>query len=149
MRGALVHTLAICAACGGGADGGSGSERDGGPPGSGSGIAADYPGDVGIGEDPRVLFADDFESYGSADELDQRWQAVFNRVAITSDPANVFGGDQALEFFAPQQTQELSDGIAHMLGEERDVLFLRYASRFEATFDITGSSHNGGGISGH
>ena len=29
------------------------------------------------------------------------------------------------------------------------MLYLRYYSKFDGTFDITGSSHNGGGISAH
>jgi carbon-nitrogen hydrolase len=36
------------------------------------GIAADHPRDRGIAEDPRVLFAEDFES-GSLEEIKKRW----------------------------------------------------------------------------
>ncbi len=36
------------------------------------GIAAQYPGDKGIAKDPRVLFAEDFES-GGIDEVKKRW----------------------------------------------------------------------------
>ena len=116
---------------------------------SGAGIAAKYPGDVDIASDPRVLFADDFESYASGAELDKRWDAVYHMADITSDTANVFAGARALQFTAPQQTDELSNGVAKILAEEQDVLFLRFYSKFESTFDITGSSHNGGGISAH
>ncbi|MBM80871.1 MAG: hypothetical protein CMJ78_09790 [Planctomycetaceae bacterium] len=37
---------------------------------------------------------------------------------------------------------------AKKLKQERELLFLRYYSKFNAEFDVTGSSHNGCGISG-
>ena len=118
------------------------------PP-AGPGLAAAYPRDAGIERDPRVVFADDFEGYASAEDLDRRWSDRYHNVAITSTPANVFAGAQAVEMVAPKQTTELSNGIAKVLTHELDTLYLRYYSKFEASFDITGSSHNGGGISGH
>lgn len=42
------------------------------------GITANYPGDVGIDSGPHVIFADDFESYGNANELWNRWDNVFH-----------------------------------------------------------------------
>src|SRR5262245_42802736 len=48
---------------------------------------------------------------------------------------------------APQQTVELSTGLAKMLSNKLDTLYLRYYSKYETTFDITGSSHNGADIS--
>ena len=115
---------------------------------NGSGLAAMYPGDVGIGSDPHVLFADNFESYGAASELQGPWDAVYHMVTLTKTPANVFAGTQAVEMTAPQQMVELSNGLAKMLGVTQDVVYLRYYSKFDTTFDITGSSHNGGDISG-
>jgi len=47
------------------------------------------------------------------------------------------------------QTAELSNGIAHTVSPERDLLFLRFYSRYDTAFDVVGSSHNGGGISAH
>jgi hypothetical protein len=121
---------------------------DGGdPPGGGAAVA--YPGDVGIGADPRVLFADDFEGYASAAELGQRWDAVYRDVRIATESANVFAGARSVEFTAPQQTDELSNTVAKVLASEQDVVYLRYYSKYEGTFDITGSSHNGGEISAH
>ena len=146
--------LACLVGCGGdddgapGGDAGQSGEDGGGEPGGG-GIAAEYPGDVGIGEDPRVVFADDFEGYGSADDLDGRWDAVYHQVRIAGEAESVFAGAQSLEFTAPQQEVELSNGVAKVLANELDVLYLRYYSKYEETFDITGSSHNGGDISAH
>jgi hypothetical protein len=110
-----------------------------------------YPGDVGIEEDPAVIFADDFESYTSPSELSQRWDAVYqmDQIQLAADPANVYAGSQALEFTVPQQMAELSNAVDKILAEERDVLFLRYYSKFQPPFDVVGSSHNGAMISAH
>lgn len=145
---ALAIALLAGAACGGagGGDGGDGGSGDGGGM-PGDGIAAMYPGDVGIAGDPRVLFADDFESYASAAELTRTWDAVYHQVRIATEPANVHAGGRAVEFTAPQQTAELSNTIARVLTGDLDVLYLRYYSRYEDTFDVTGSSHNGAEIS--
>jgi hypothetical protein len=129
---------------GGGATAGSGPAED-------PGIAAMYPGDEGIADDPAVIFADDFESYGQASELNDRWDAVYQNqfVSLATDADNVFAGDQALEFTLPEQDAELSDAVDKVLSEELDVLYLRYYSRFQSPYDVVGSSHNGSSISAH
>ncbi len=115
-----------------------------------TGIASRYPGDVGIGSDSEVIFADDFESDSAPADLDARWNAGrFGNVALTSESANVYAGSKALEFTSPQQTAELSNGIARTVSPELDVLFFRYYSKYDPAFDVVGSSHNGGGISAH
>lgn len=43
----------------------------------GAGLAAKYPGDAGIGSDPRVVFVEDFE-VSSLDELKKRWDDIKN-----------------------------------------------------------------------
>lgn len=136
---------------GGSAEEGSSSGGDGGPPAPGAGIASRYPGDVGIANDPDVIFADDFESYESAADLDDRWDNYYqaNRTRIATEPANVFAGSKSLEFTQPQQAGELSNAVQKVLDEELDVLYLRFHSKFASSFDVTGSSHNGGGISAH
>ncbi len=119
--------------------------------GAGEGIAAKYPGDVGIADDPAVIFADDFESYTDASELSQRWDAVYqmSQLRIATEADNVYAGAQALEMSVPQQQNELSNATDKILATERDALFLRYYSRFQAPFDVVGSSHNGSMISAH
>jgi hypothetical protein len=117
-----------------------------------TGIASRYPGDKGIKADSCVVFADDFESYTQASQLDdQNWTYYYQTqyVTITTDTANVYAGKQAIEFMIPQQTAELSDGVDKDLVPEVDVLFLRYYSKFMPPYDVTGSSHNGAGISAH
>jgi hypothetical protein len=118
---------------------------------TGLGIAANYPGDVGIESDPRVLFADDFESYSDPDELWDRWDNVYQPglVTFSQEPEHVYAGSQSLEFTIPRQDEELSDAVDQVLAEEQDTLYLRYYSRFEPPYDVVGSSHNGSSISAH
>jgi len=120
-------------------------------PEGGSGIASRHPGDVGIGSDPDVIFADDFEGYTVGADLNARWDAVYQNqyVDITTVAANVYRGTKALQFTLPQQTAELSDGTDKLVSPELDVLFLRYYSKFMPPYDVVGSSHNGSSISAH
>lgn len=114
-----------------------------------NGIAANHPGDIGIADDPAVIFADDFESYTQPSQLGGRWNEVYHPqyVALTRTPVNVYRGKQALELIIPQQSGELSNGTDKYLNPGHDVLFLRYYARFHAPFDVIGSSHNGSSIS--
>lgn len=123
----------------------------GGLPEGDNGIAAKHPGDVGISGDSAVLFADDFESYAQASDLWSRWDNVFqmSETRIATEAENLYAGKQALEFKLPQQTDELSNAVDKVVAPERDVLFLRYYSKFEPPFDVVGSSHNGSMISAH
>lgn len=134
----------------GGSGGSVGSGGSGGLP-AGEGIAAKYPGDVGIEGDPEVIFADGFETYSQASDLEQRWDAVYQmqEIRIATEPENIYGGNKALEFTVPQQDNELSNATDKVLTEERDVLFLRYYSKFQPPYDVVGSSHNGSSISAH
>jgi len=116
-----------------------------------NGIARKYRGDAGIGGDPAVIFADDFESCTEPADLDKRWDSVYQKqyVRIATAPASVYRGRQSLEFVLPQQAAELSDAVDKVLKPEREVLFLRYYSKYESPYDVVGSSHNGAGISAH
>jgi hypothetical protein len=129
----------------------SGSTTDTGGANVGGGIAARYPGDVGIENDPDVIFADGFETYNQTSDLSQKWDNFFqvSQTRIVTTPANVWAGQRALEFTLPQQTVELSNGVQKILKTELDVLYLRFYSKFDKSFDVTGSSHNGGGINAH
>ena len=136
----------------GGSGGGSaGASASGSLPEGNNGIAAKHPGDVGIASDSDVIFADDFESYTQGSDLNQRWDAVYQNqyVNITTTAANVYAGKKALEFILPQQSAELSDSTDKAISPERDVLFLRYYSKFQPPYDVVGSSHNGCSISAH
>src|SRR3970040_390019 len=73
MRAVVLAMAFLGVACGGepisGIDGGDG-DGDGGGVGGGDGdgptLAEEYPGDVGIGDDPAVVWAENFEA-GSVD----------------------------------------------------------------------------------
>lgn len=135
----------------GGGAGGAGATGGSGGTGATGGIAAKYPGDQGIESDPDVIFADDFESYGDQGDLWDRWDNTFQQAQtrIATEPANVFAGNQSVEFTIPAQNQELSNAVQKVLTTELDVMYLRWYSKFEANNDIVGSSHNGGGMSAH
>jgi hypothetical protein len=117
----------------------------------GGGIAAKYKGDVGIDADPAVLFFDDFESYGTASDLSKRWDNVYQipQTVIATDAASVYAGQKSLEFNLPTLTSELANAVDKVLTKEQDLVHLRYYSKFDKTFNVPGSSHNGGSISAH
>ena len=116
-----------------------------------NGIARRYPGDAKIADDPAVIFTDDFEGYAKSADLNKRWDNLYQKqyVNITTTQAGVFRGKQALEFSLPKQEAELSDAVEKALKPERDILFLRYYSKYESPYDVVGSSHNGASISAH
>ncbi|MFO0887746.1 MAG: alpha/beta hydrolase [Isosphaeraceae bacterium] len=106
-----------------------------------NGLAARYPGDRGIADDPAVLFHDDFERGDPA----ERWDMAYHRanIRITEEPGSVQGGRRALELTVPRQPGEVSNELVKRLGDGHDRIFLRYYSKFGAGFDPIGSSHNG------
>ncbi|HEX4514533.1 MAG TPA: hypothetical protein VH054_13375, partial [Polyangiaceae bacterium] len=114
------------------------------------GIAAKYPGDVGIGSDPNVIFFDDFESYATPNDIWNRWDNVYqvSDTTIVTD-SNVFAGKQSLGFTLHVSSVEVANALDKILSPEQDVLFLRYYSKFDTSFDIPTSSHNGSSISAH
>jgi hypothetical protein len=116
-----------------------------------NGIARCYPGDTGIADDASVVFADDFESYTTGGDLEDNWSAVYqmNQIRMATETENVFAGAQSLEFTVPEQDEELSNATDKVLTDERDLLFLRYYSKFQPPYNVVGSSHNGSMISAH
>ena len=89
-------------------------------PSGNSGIAARYPFDTGIASDPAVIFADDFESYGSAAGLTSRWNEAYHsaNIRIATETANVFRG-KSLEFTVPQTRNEVSNTVAKVVSPRR------------------------------
>jgi hypothetical protein len=117
-----------------------------------AGIASRFPWDVGIAEDSAVIFADDFEGYANASGLSANWNGgVYHDVRIATATGKFFAGKQAVEFYLPQQSVEWSNTVARDISKSREleVLFLRYYTKFDQLFDVSGSCHNGGGISAH
>src|SRR5258708_17530609 len=71
--------------------------------GDGGSIAAKYPGDIGIENDPEVIFADDFEAYSQTSDLSQKWDNFFqvSQTLIVTDPATLWGGLEVTGVHAP------------------------------------------------
>ncbi|MCZ7646288.1 MAG: hypothetical protein M5U26_13560 [Planctomycetota bacterium] len=116
-----------------------------------TGIAAKFPGDLGIANDPAVLVHDDFESCSSPADLRKTWDRVHNdqHMRIAEEPENRHAGRRAVECSVPVRDSELSVAILKVFTEERDILFMRWYSKFDPNFDQVGSSHNGGHINAH
>ena len=129
----LTTVLALCPAVG------SATPVDG------SGIASRYPGDKNIASDPAVIFADDFESYTSVDQIKTRWGngSGLTRMRIATEPANVLSGDKSVEFALPVSTTELSCSLWKILSPERDTVYMRMYHKFDPGYNIPTSNHNG------
>jgi len=110
-----------------------------------SGIAAKYPGDVGIERDPAVVFYDGFEDCNQTEDLKKKWNYLVwreNRRLITDDPNNVHSGKRAVEF-ALLKGAESGSGAMTRLSKECDVLFVRYYLKFDKDDDFYNSAHDG------
>jgi predicted amidohydrolase len=98
------------------------------------GIAERYPADAGIGKDPRVLFAEDFET-GSIEEIGKRWGEMSDRggkvMAFAADAPPGSKGRRSL-----QMTATLGENTGGHLytrlkrGEEK--VFARFYVKFPA-----------------
>ena len=119
----------------------------------GEGMAARYPGDRGIQDDPAVAFADDFETtqtgvipsgYRRGDE--KNWDNSWGACLVTEKPESVHSGRKGLEFTLVWDPAGRGGGLAvqKFLGEGFDTLFLRYYARFGADTELYhGGAHNG------
>jgi hypothetical protein len=96
-----------------------------------------------------VIFADDFESYTSVAALRARWDVSYGNIRVATETGNFFAGSRGVELTNPRQTAELSNELGRRMIDEQDVVFIRWYSRFDSSFDVLGSSHNGGGVSAH
>lgn len=69
----------------------------------GPGISARYPGDVGIGRDPRVLLAENFEE-GTVEEIGKRWGNINNKegkvIALVADAPPGSAGKRCIQMTA-------------------------------------------------
>lgn len=117
-----------------------------------AGIAAKYPGDVGIGRDPAVLFHDGFEEYAKPADLHRKWTVVAREehMRIAEEPENINHGKRAVEFTNPLQREGLTVALRRVMEHEQDAIFLRFYAKFEKGYDHPrGSSHNGAIIAAH
>ncbi len=145
---ALIAILVAMPSFASGAD--SSTEKHEKLPEGNAGIAAKYPGDKGINQAPGVLFADDFEQCSSVADLRKKWDVLTNaaNLGITEDESNKYGGGKSLLMTIPKQDVPLATGVAKLLTETQDVLFLRWYVKFDSGWSVlSGSVHNGGSIS--
>jgi hypothetical protein len=115
-----------------------------------AGIAARYPGDKGIGRDPAVVVADDFEDYSSVGDLRARWDVLIHQehIRLAEATGTGFGGAKSLLLSMPRQDAPLAIGIDKLPTTAPDVLFLRWYQKFDGGWLVPGGSvHNGGSMS--
>ncbi|MFC1541752.1 hypothetical protein ACFL50_04800 [Candidatus Latescibacterota bacterium] len=108
----------------------------------GNGIAANYPGDTGIDNDPAVVFTENFESYpNSTFTGTSRWSESWGEGAqIVRQVENVHAGEQALEHVHNETVG--GGGARKILTPGYDMLHVRYYMKYHEQFP--GSHHAGG-----
>ena len=111
----------------------------------GDGIAAKYPGDLGIEADPEVVFADGFEDIdgdtiatGREEQKGNRWDTAWHTVRITQEPENVHSGRKAVEM---AHVEPMSHGASKDFPDGLDTLFVRYYMKYHK--DFPGCHHTG------
>jgi hypothetical protein len=89
------------------------------------GIAAGYPGDVGIENDPAVILAENFEE-PSLDALAARWEDVSGRAVMSFDPERPPAS-------AGARSLRLAGGghLYRRLAPGRDRVYMRFYARFD------------------
>ena len=112
-------------------------------PSASGGIASRYPGDRGIGYDPDVILADDFESYTNVSQLTLNWSKVAHpeHVRIATETGTHFAGAKGLEMSIPISAKEL--GCALIKEVKGDVYFMRMYEKWVSNYYDSGSNHNG------
>lgn len=97
------------------------------------GLAAKYPGDVGIERDPAVLFAENFET-GEIQDLGHRWTTVGNDggkvLAFSDDVPDAAAGHRSLEVTGT--LGQNSGGYLYTNFRGVDRAFLRFYTKFAA-----------------
>lgn len=121
---AIGLTLALWSSAGHAALGGEGDLP------SGAGFAAEYPGDRGIGEDRRVVFAENFES-GSMAEVARRWESVSEGMFAISDEKPP--GSAGRRSLLATHVGGKGDGghLYRRLGDGEERVFTRFYVKFD------------------
>ena len=108
------------------------------------GIAARYPGDRGIGNDPAVVLADDFESYSSVNEMTAKWLVQHSEdMRIATEAGLHYSGNKALEMKLPIATTEVMVALKKRFSVTQDTVFIRTYQKWDAGYSVNGSNHNG------
>lgn len=111
------------------------------------GLAAMYPGDVGLAADPRVVFVEDFET-GTVANLSGRWEQVVTGAGITlpNDAPADGAGRRSVQLTA---RGGFSDGsqLYTRLPTHLDTVFVRYYVKY--TTGSGASGHSGLWLGGY
>jgi hypothetical protein len=109
-----------------------------------SGIAARYPGDKNIGNDPAVILADDFEPYNVPNDLTAKWKVSgVNSGNVKISTGEHYAGAKSIEFDLPISTAEHGYGINKLLSPAHDILYHRAYMKWDAGYNVNSSNHNG------
>jgi len=98
---------------------------------SGSGLASQYVGDVGLASDPSVLYFQDFNDQ----QQTRAWYGSKAGYGWTNDPRNVLTGGGALEIQQTQGTHNPSE--IHPWIAETDIAYVRWYRKWESGYDFT------------
>lgn len=124
--------------------GGSGNASSGGASGSGTGgtstggaggtpsdgLASQYPGDVGIENDPAVVWVENFEEASEGDLVNRYEDAKSNGITLDADVSSASSGTKSGKF-----TASVSDSAADLfkkLPSGNNELFIRYYAKYQA-----------------
>jgi len=94
------------------------------------GLAAKYRGDVGIEEDPAVVFVEDFEG-GSLDDVVERWTAASKTMALVKEGPAGTPGSQAMEMTATRG-ESTGGSLYKTFSPGYDQLYARFYVKFAA-----------------
>jgi hypothetical protein len=113
------------------------------------GIASKYPNDTGIGNDPAVILADDFENYTPTTDaavlktaLQKKWSVANWTKFMHISTVEHFAGKQAIEMTLPVSTTEQTQSLVKNLNG-LNTLYFRVYMKWDAGYSITSSNHNG------
>jgi len=135
MRTLLVVSL-VALGCGGGSGStDAGGDGDGDGDGDGGGeptLSEEYPGDVGIGGDPAVLWAEDFEE-GTTDAVVARYDDYKNQagMALVGDVPAASSGGASMQLTASGTGENATD-LYKNLGAGVDEIYVRYYVKYQA-----------------
>src|SRR4030095_14644235 len=113
------------------------------------GIAARYPGDAGIENDPDVILADGFEAYTSPNELLGKWSEIQGALQIATGASDVYSGSKSLQLTLPISSTGTGQSVHKVFASGKTQLYIRAYFKYAADYYMRGSNHNGLGIQGN
>jgi len=117
------------------------------------GLAANYPGDIGIESDPSVLLFDDFENYTQPSDTLQtnggKWNEIQYPRYCRIDTLQHFRGSKSFEIAFPIVPYERAIHLHREVSPIEPILFMRAYMRYGSNFYLQPqSSHKGIGMNG-